>query len=499
MRGAPAASRGAAGTTREPAPCRLRPSHLPLSFCACCSIFSVAWRTDSGSALPSPIPRSTWSPFVWTAISVRTRYFSFVSVMMAETAASLSMRSRRPRRREISCRTAGVISTCRPVMSSRIGKWLEKNLPLVRCGDFQLFAVFRDRPPREHQPFLLQDADDLRVAEWLARVFVLDDLPDPLLDRDRRDALAVRAADPAVEEVFQLEHALRRVHVLVIDDPADGGLVHADVVRDVAQYERPEIFDPVIEELPLEVDDARRHLVDRLLTLIDGLDQPQRGSELILHIRARLVVLLDAGRACLVQQPPVDGADAQLRQPFFVQRGDVLIFDLDDVDVGDHVLRLRRVVAAARLRIEVADDFDVFLQILNRPPELARNLGDLTVLQQPQMFGDNLFRRRAFEAAVANLQPEALLQIARGHAHRIERLHVLQRALDIRDRPLPHRGDLFDRGDKIPVVIEVADDRLANLLELFVVGLEGKLPEEVIGKRGRRRERVLDRWQLLHF
>src|SRR6266545_118368 len=109
---------------------------------------------------------------------------------------------------------------------------LEKNFPLVGRGDLQLFAVFRDRAPREHQPFLLQDADDLGVAERLARFFVLDDLPDPLLDRDRRDALAVRAADPAVEEVFQLEHALRRVHVLVIDDPADGGLVHADVVRD---------------------------------------------------------------------------------------------------------------------------------------------------------------------------------------------------------------------------------------------------------------------------
>src|SRR6266540_4163785 len=256
MRGAPAASRGAAGTTREPAPCRLRPSHLPLSFCACCSIFSVAWRTDSGSALPSPIPRSTWSPFVWTAISVRTRYFSFVSVMMAETAASLSMRSRRPRRREISCRTAGVISTCRPVMSSRIGKRLEKTLPRVRCGDFQLYAVGRYRPPREHQPFLLQDADDLRVAERLARVFVLDDLPDPLLDRDRRDALAVRAADPAVEEILHLEHALRRVHVLVRDHAADGRFVHADVVGHVAQHQRPEVFDAVIEKVLLKIDDA---------------------------------------------------------------------------------------------------------------------------------------------------------------------------------------------------------------------------------------------------
>src|SRR2546430_10394153 len=61
-------------------------------------------------------------------------------------------------------------------------------------------------------------------------ILVLDNLPDPLLDGDRRDALAVGAADPAVEEILHLEHTLRRVHVLVRHHAADGRFVHADVV-----------------------------------------------------------------------------------------------------------------------------------------------------------------------------------------------------------------------------------------------------------------------------
>src|SRR5687767_992084 len=193
-------------------------------------------------------------------------------------------------------RSGAVISTWRPVTSTRIslassfplpafsyrsyrqgnpaGSWKlgagssKEHLSLVRRRNLQLLAVLRDRATRQHEPFLLKDADDLRVAERLARIFVLDDLPDPLLDRHRRDALAERTADPAVEEVLHLEHALRRVHVLVVHDAADGRFVHADVVGHVAQDERPQILDAVIEKLPLEIDDARRHLVDRLLPLV---------------------------------------------------------------------------------------------------------------------------------------------------------------------------------------------------------------------------------------
>src|SRR6187402_3987164 len=115
----------------------------------------------------------------------------------------------------------GVISTWRPVISSLMTTRSVQHLALVGSRDLQLLAVLRDGATREHQPFLLEDADDLRVAERLARILVLDDLADALLDRDRRDAFPIRAADAAVEKVFQLEHALGRVHVLVVDDPAD--------------------------------------------------------------------------------------------------------------------------------------------------------------------------------------------------------------------------------------------------------------------------------------
>src|SRR4029453_18848062 len=189
-----------------------------------------------------------WSPRAWMMISVRCRYFSLVRMTCAEMTLSLRSRPRRTSRRSMSCRMGGVMSRCRPVMSSRIGSkplqlgWsagqrrpprssaaesptasavrcrLEQHLSLIRRGGLEFLAILRDGPSREHEPFLLQDADDLGIAQRLARVFVLDDLPDALLDRDRRDALAVRTGDAGVEEVLHLEHPLRGVHVLVVED-----------------------------------------------------------------------------------------------------------------------------------------------------------------------------------------------------------------------------------------------------------------------------------------
>ena len=66
-----------------------------------------------------------------------------------------------------------------------------------------------------------------------------------------------------------------------------------------------------------------------------------------------------------------------------------------------------------------------------------------------------------------------------------------------RDRPVGHGGDLFDRRHQVAVVIEVADDRAADLLQLLVAGLERELPHQVIGERSGGREGVLDRRQLL--
>jgi hypothetical protein len=97
---------------------------------------------------------------------------------------------------------------------------------------------------------------------------------------------------------------------------------------------------------------------------------------------------------------------------------------------------------------------------------------------------------------VANLQPEAFLEVAGGDADRIERLDVLERALDVGDRPLPHRRHLLDRGDEVAVVVEIADDGATDLAQPVVARLQGELPEQVVRERPRRRQGVLDRREL---
>ena len=73
------------------------------------------------------------------------------------------------------------------------------------------------------------------------------------------------------------------------------------------------------------------------LWMVDRLDQPERRAELVFHVRARFVGVL---RLRLIQEPAIDGAEPQLRQSFLVEDRHVLLLDLDDVDVGDDVLRL---------------------------------------------------------------------------------------------------------------------------------------------------------------
>ena len=104
--------------------------------------------------------------------------------------------------------------------------------------------------------------------------------------------------------------------------------------------------------------------------------------------------------------------------------------------------------------------------------ELLGELRDLMVLQQPQMLGDDPLGGRALEAEVPKLQRQALLQVAGADADRDRSAcSSLQRALDLLDRPRAHAGDLVHRRHEIAVVVEVADDGLADLAHQLVVGL----------------------------
>ena len=95
----------------------------------------------------------------------------------------------------------------------------------------------------------------------------------------------------------------------------------------------------------------------------------------------------------------------------------------------------------------------MFLEVIDAHPELARDLGNLMVLEQPQVLGDDLCRRRVFMADVAKLQPEAFLQVTGGDADRIEGLNMLQRLLDVGYRPIAHRRHFLDRRHQIAIVV----------------------------------------------
>ena len=156
-------------------------------------------------------------------------------------------------------------------------------------------------------------ADD-KFTTIALRVLALADLLDVILHRFAGDVLAAGAGDRRVEEVLELEDALRRVHVLGGGDAADGRLVHADVLGDVAQDERLQVRDALVEEVALELHDALRHFMNRALPLLNRAEQPLRRAHLLLHE----FLLLRVERA-VAQGPAVRVADAQLGQPVVVE------------------------------------------------------------------------------------------------------------------------------------------------------------------------------------
>ena len=131
-------------------------------------------------------------------------------------------------------------------------------------------------------------------------------------------------------------------------------------------------------------------------------------------------------------------------------------------------------------------------------PELAGDLGDLMVLQQPQVLGDDLLGRRAVEPEMPQLQQQALLQVARGDADRVEASAPCCSARSTSATGHgAHRRELVDRRHQIAVVVEVADDRLADLAisasSVCIDSCQSRWSDE----RAAGRQRVLDRRQLL--
>ena len=83
----------------------------------------------------------------------------------------------------------------------------------------------------------------------------------------------------------------------------------------------------------------------------------------------------------------------------------------------------------------------------------------------------------------AQLQQQALAQIARADAGRVELVDALQRALDHLEVLAALEGDLLDLQLQVAVLVHVADQQRGDRLLLLVERVHLQLPDEVLGER----------------
>src|SRR5213075_2517187 len=202
-------------------------------------------------------------------ISQMLRYFSTwrTQRMSMTSANSLLMRLSFL---STSSRISGVTSKLRPIMPVAIDTFTcSENLLAIRGGrDVEFVAVLGHGTAGNVNPLVVQNLHDFGIRQRLAGIFRLDVTLNFLFHRETGDVLARLRVDTAVEEVLHEEQSARRVHVFVGHDAGDRGLVHLDVVGDVAQHERPQIVDALLQKLALVLDDRLGHFVDGALPLV---------------------------------------------------------------------------------------------------------------------------------------------------------------------------------------------------------------------------------------
>ena len=137
-----------------------------------------------------------------------------------------------------------------------------------------MLTVLGHRPAGYFDILVLEQLDDPLIGVRILRTLRADDLLDLELDRLGRQILAVGASNPRVEKVLELVDALRGMDVLVRGDAGYSGFVHSDVLGDVPQDERLQVRGPLVEKLPLKLQDGFGDPDDGPLPLLYRPDQP---------------------------------------------------------------------------------------------------------------------------------------------------------------------------------------------------------------------------------
>jgi hypothetical protein len=260
--------------------------------------------------------------------------------------------------------------------------------------------------------------------------------------------------------------------------------VHLERLGDVAQNQRFHRLFAVLEEVTLDLDDARGHPQQGVVAALQALDEPARLLQVVLHGH---VVGTVVGAP---YQVGVLGVDPQPRRGLRVEFDPPLVVVLVDEDVGlDVAGRLRR-HAGAGARVERADQVDHRRQLVALELEPAAHLLLVLLGQGLEVFSDQLqggFAPGAvFSGQLAQLDQQALTQVARGDAGRVERLDPVQHRLHLGQLHVlvGHRSDdVLQRRGEVTVVVDAVDDGLGDRQVGRAEAAQAHLPEQVVLQR----------------
>src|SRR3970040_779973 len=177
-----------------------------------------------------------------------------------------------------------MLVTLLPPLDESLRLCLKQLLSLGRGKHTHRLALFGDGAAGDPDPLVAEEPDEILVAQRIVPPFASYDFQDLLLDRLGTDMrpppVPVQAG---IEEKLQLEDPVGSAYVLAARHPGHRRLMHGDVLRDVPERKGLHEFRPALEKIPLELHDAFDDLVDGPLPLLDALDEPECGVDLLLQ------------------------------------------------------------------------------------------------------------------------------------------------------------------------------------------------------------------------
>ena len=237
------------------------------------------------------------------------------------------------------------------------------------------------------------------------------------------------------------------------------GLVHLDLLGDIAQHQRTHGFGAEIEESSLCLDDGLGHLEHGFGTRLEALDQPAG----FLQLAAQIVGVV---AACLGNQARVVLVDREAGLAIRRQRDLPAAIDLVRVSIGGDVLRRGIRVAGTGFGIQRAHEFDDGIELLVAGTQTLAQARTIVAGEHVQAVGNQLARLGQpwrFLIEVFELDIKAFTERARGDTHRVEALNSMTHAFHLVFGDLEQVGQAL-RDHRIgflqvPIVIDTLDDR----------------------------------------